>query len=325
MNNLDTILYLANAEAKHYAPLRLDVILEENIPRLIVKKKGDTYDVDIQGHQGHDNEGRATTVVDFVKRAILNNVDRKIDATGVYPIELHDSYTYLDSKDSTKYKGCLTFSKNMKHRHTINFPDPYQMGAYGGMLGIEDTVSFADKKNAVLFAGTTTGSKDVSKNARIEACKWALDKRPQYEFLITQVAQIPENEIVANLGQDVWGKIKSKPIPHTDHFKYKYVFNVQGNTCGWSRVPMILNSKSLMINWSHDDGTWYYPLLQENNQFVSVNNLNQLPSVVNFLDSNPGIVQLMTNNANRFVKQYCGQIHAAYYGKCLFEAMAANK
>ena len=324
MNNLTTIEYLAKGEAKHFSPvMSSEVILE--IPNLIVTKvipRTSTYTVSMRGHHGHDNEGRAPLICDFLKTSVLANMDSEVDASGIYPIELHDSYTYLPSAGDAKYKGALTFSKNMKHGHTILFPDPYQIAGYGGMLGVQDTIEFSKKQDIVLFAGTTTGSRNPMFNDRINACRWAVDKRPQYQFYITHVAQMSIEDVRSFAKTDA---IFHAPISHVDHFQCKYIFNIRGNTCCWSRVPMILNSNSLMLNLSHEDGTWYYPVLQESVHYVNVNDMNSLTSVVEQCSNDPAFCHGIVKNAKTFVKNYCGQVHAAYYAKCLFEAMAHNK
>ncbi|PNH00826.1 hypothetical protein TSOC_013328 [Tetrabaena socialis] len=322
MNNLETIQYLAQAEAKHFAPLRGDV--KTDIPRMVVEKVGSTYSVEMRGHQGHDNEGRAPFVCSFVNRT-LEYIDPCLDASGVYPIELHDSYSYLPSSDSQNYRGALTFSKPMGHGHTILLPDPYQMAGYGGLLGAVDPIPFENKEDIVLFAGTTTGDRSPLHNERVKACLWAMDKRPRYQFYITNIAQMTLEDMVNAIAQPHLSSILHAPISHEDHFRCKYIFNVKGNTCCWSRVPMILNSNSLMLNLRHPDGTWYYPLLQENHHFISVPTIESLPSVVNHCSTNPLLCKHVTSNANQFVKNFCGQVHASYYAKCLFEAMARNK
>ncbi|PNH12567.1 hypothetical protein TSOC_000537 [Tetrabaena socialis] len=330
MNNLETIQYLAQAEAKHFAPLRNDMhtnLMEDGVPHLLVQKVNQTYEVQMQGHHGHDNEGRAPLICSFVKMNVLAHLDPAIDASGVYPIELHDSYSYL-APDSpahrAKYRGALTFSKPIGHGHTILFPDPYQITGYGGMLGVTDPLEFDKKQDIVLFAGTTTGDRAPLRNERIKACLWAMDKRPRYQFYITNIAQMTINDMRNGISDPDLQSILHSPIQHADHFQCKYIFNIKGNTCCWSRVPMIMNSNSLMLNLRHSDATWYYPLLQDNHHFVSVPTIESLPSIVQQCASTPLRSKQIVANANQFVKNFCGQVHASYYAKCLFEAMALN-
>lgn len=336
MNSLDVIQYLAHAEAKHFAPLdpegdALDIHDLDSlcIPRLIISRSRGTwsYDVSIEGHAHHDNEGRAPFVCAFLKSMVLNNIDKGIDVSGVYPLELHDSYTYLP-KDASAYEGVLSFSKDMSHRHTIALPDPYQMGGYGGMLSscAADDVPYEKKQSAILFAGTTTGDRDPAKNERIKACLWALNKdKSRYNFWITQVAQMSMEAMAQKIPRTSLDSILHTPVSREEHFKYKYILNIAGNTCCWSRVPMVLSSNSLLINLHHSDGTWYYPMLQDGTHLLSIPSLEALPDKLAFCDANPAYCRFLTQNAQAFVKNYCLPVHAAHYTRCLLEAMAANK
>jgi hypothetical protein len=322
MNNLETIQYLAHAEAKTFAPLRLDS--EFSIPWMhVTKNQAGSYVVEMRGHVGHDNSGRAPLICEFMQKFVLPQVSREVDARGAYPIELHDSYTYLESRGNSDYKGALTFSKDMSHRHTVLFPDPYQLTSYSGLLDMTDTLEFEKKEDIVLFAGTTTGNKIPLENERVRACLWALDKRPNYQFFITNIAQMTPEALVRQVPS--CNSFLRHHIPPGDHMKCKYIFNIQGNTCCWSRLPMVMNSKSLLLNLKHRDGTWYYPILQENREFINVPEIESLPSIVNFVSSNPKLCMQITQNANEFVKNYLQFMHATYYAKCLIEAMAYNK
>ena len=359
MDSLDVIRYLANAEARNFRPLSessytdtdtdIDAIQEQEeqeqqeqeqeqqqeqqlVPCLRIRKSTEnskTYIADMLNYKGHDNEGRAPFVCSFLERDVLPHVDPEINVSGLYPMELHDSYTYLNpllEHNASKYRSVLTFSKDMSHRHTILFPDPYQIAGYGGMLGVSDTIDFDRKQDVMLFAGTTTGSRNPSENVRIKACLWALTRRPRYQFYISNIAQMSLSDMAEVIPRDSLSAILlPRPVTLEEHHKQKYILNIQGNTCCWSRVPMIMNSQSLMINLKHRDGTWYYPLLQDGVHCVNVSGLDNLEDAYNKCASNPTWCKYMINNANAFVKRYCSKTHAAFYTKCLFEAMATNQ
>lgn len=327
MNNVDAIEYLARAEARRFAPRRLDDPAPA-VPHMVVAKSpvgsGFTYSVEMRGHFGHDNEGRAPLICAFMRTAVLANIAPGVNASGVYPIELHDSYSYLPDSAHDKYAGCLTFSKDMAHRHTVLFPDPYQIGGYGGMLSVADPLPFEAKQDVALFAGTTTGARDPLANERIAACRWSLRHRPACQFYITNVAQMTVQDIQRALPPDELAGITHPPVSHQDHFRCKYVVNIRGNTCCWSRVPMVLNSNSLMLNLRHADGTWYYPLLHDREHFLGVPNLDALPDALQYCAANPAWCKHVVANGQAFVRSYCSPTHAALYARALIEAMAGN-
>lgn len=328
---LDSIHYLARAEARHYAPSRVvDTELNYRIPYLSIESvpgsssESRKYRVIMNGHRGHDNEGRADFVCSFLRTSVLPYIDPLLDVSGFYPMELHDSYTYLssDQKNHKTYRGVLTFSKDMTHTGPILFPDTFQLSAYGGLLGTKDVKTWETKKPSVMFAGTTTGSRDPACNDRIRACRWALETDPsRFRFKITSIAQmILDPKQLASLEP-----LMSKHITPQEQFDHRYIFNIRGNTCCWSRVPMILNSNSLMLNWRHADGTWYYPLLHEGTHYAGIENLEDLPTLVSKCENNPGWCNFLVQNANHFVRSYCKQFHAAAYARYLLEAMSENK
>lgn len=321
------IEYIASAEARNFYPRNE---APKSVPFFQVKKSiGSKYAVTPGGHIGHDNEDRAGFVASFIERA-LADIDQKTDASGYYPFELHDSYSYLapDSKEMRdKYRGSLTFSKDMSHKHVILMPDLYQMNGYSRLLEARDKTPFKNKSDRILFAGTTTGDRDPTKNSRIKTCLWSIDSiEKNKDFYITNIAQMSSKDIQnAYPGDARLEKIFRNPVPLQDHWKYKYVLNVEGNTCCWSRVPMIMASKSLMINLAHRDGTWYYPLMHHGRDFYQINDIEELDKAVSFFKANPTWCEHVVSNANQFVESFLGQPQALYYTTKLLENMAQNK
>ena len=331
MDAKSAISYIARAEARDFAPRRPSEARDIEIPYFDVTRLATAkYSVTPHGHIGHDNENRAEFVGDFLSRA-LAGISTSVDASGLYPCELHDSYSYL-SRDSSamreKYRGSLNFSKNMSHNHVVLMPDLYQMSGYGGLLDKRDQIPFTEKSPRVLFAGTTTGDKDPLKNARIQACLWACDHQDvPLDFYITNIAQMTAGDIQAAYpaGDHRLQRIFRPHISTENHWKYRYIMNVQGNTCCWSRVPMVLASKSLMLNLRHADGAWYYPLLHHGRDFYDIERLEDLPNAIEFLNNNPALSQHIVANANQFVQNFLGRPHALFYMTRLIEAMAENK
>lgn len=331
MNDKEVIEYLASAEARCHAPKRRSESSSIAIPFFdIAKISGANYSVTPFGHKGHDNEDRAGFVGSFLQSA-LAGTDPGIDASGLYPFELHDSCSYLapDSKEMReKYRGSLNFSKNTNHDHAVLVPDMYQMNGYSDLLRVRDKTPFRSKVNRVLFAGTTTGDKDPTKNARIQTCLWSTTSkiRDSLDLYITNVAQMSVSDIHgAYPGDSRLQRIFKQPIPLQDHWKYKYVLNIEGNTCCWSRVPMIMASKSLMINLAHKDRSWYYPLMHHGRDFYNIDGVDELESALQFCKNNEAWCEHVISNANQFVESFLGRSQAIYYTTKLFEKMAANK
>lgn len=317
MDSTDAIIHLAHAEAARVRVLRDPAEAPgKPLPFFVLKRMhagGDVAISEYGGHIGHDNEPRLQYVCDFMQRRVLPFIDPSADVSGVYRIELHDSYSYLPDCDAYSRAGALTFSRPRGTNDAMSMiPDPYQMGAYGGMLAAHDTVPWGSKKPQMLFAGTTTGSRDPALNARIRACVWALDHPLECLFRITNIAQMHPSDAYNSVPR--FKDILSPPLSQADHFNYRYIVNIAGNTACWSRVPMVLASRSVMVNVHHADMCWYYPLLREGEHYFAVKREgDDMLALRNTLESNPTRCQIVAQAANRFCSTHLSPMHAAMY------------
>ena len=337
MDAPDVISFLAAAEARRMRPITDDdelVRLAEDGKALpffrISKDAMGRLRVEGGGHAGHDNEGRMPFVCDFVQRRVLPllSTDPSVGSDGpfgpkagrhgaerpavcgTYRLELHDAYSYLPN--AAEYENALSFGRARDARESVAlFPDPYQMGDYGGLLTLADEVPWTLKSPVMFFAGTTTGDRAPEKNARIRACVWSLAHRDVSLFLITKVAQMGVEEACARV-PDLRRTFHGH-VPIREGHGFRYGVNIVGNTACWSRVPQILCSKSVMFHVRHADATWYYPALQEGVHFVGVDAVEDLPAKRAFCEGNPGFCQAVTLNANRFCHGFLDSSHAASY------------
>jgi hypothetical protein len=113
--------------------------------------------------------------------------------------------------------------------------------------------------------------------------------------------------------------------PLDTHFKYKYVLNVVGNTACWSRVPMILSTRSLMVHARHADVAWYYPLLREGRHYVAADSVNgpDLERALQFCKSYDRQCKDMVREANVLSRQlFSSAAPAAAYAAELFTECA---
>lgn len=327
MDNSDVVAYLGRQEGKSLLPLERSE-LNSRLPALYVSVRQDAPSsrervvVQAENYAGHDNEGRMPFVCDFLRRAVLPHLS--CDITGWFNIQLHDSYTYLN--DGIDYTNVLTFSKHKEDAGPVLLPDPFQMQGYSGMLSsLVDKLSWEEKVDKMVFAGTTTGDRRPLHNERVRACLWSAKNRSISDFYITNVAQMH----LADLRRDLAGAnadadaILRPPMSAEDQFRYKFNVNIRGNTCCWSRVPMIMASNSLMLNLYHSDVTWYYPLLHQDTHYVGCG-MHDLHSKFTYCLNNPDWCKFIVKSANRFVSQFCGSIHASIYLKSLFETAAGN-
>lgn len=349
MDEAAVIAHLARSESRNLVPRRLQADLDEvdgTIPLFRIEKtslasscksspgsRGGYRCQFVKGLGTHYTASyRAPFFVQFFENEVLPAIDPEVDASGLYHFELHDSAS-TEAVATTDGHGTMTFGKDLATRGAGRgkalVPDLYQAARYNrgpqvpGILELADEIPFERKKDKVFFAGATTGSLEPLQNQRVRAARWAYEVDPlrdKYELYLTSFVQMDKNDFVGNVPE--YDKLFVPHVPEERHFDYKYLLNVKGNTACWSRVPLILNSKSLMLNLQDGHGCWYYPMLRSGVHYLSLDSIEQLPGVVSFCQANPQMCKTIVANANRFVKQYCTFDAAVQYSKHFLEEVA---
>lgn len=312
MNTYETVLQLGqNAGSK--LKILDDTTINKSLPYFSIDKQ---RNVACFNYQHHDNADRMLFMKQLLEQFVLKHIEPQLNLEGFYNIELHDTYSYLDN--GHQYDNCLVWSKRKQDHNVVLLPDLYQIANYNGALAKEDTLSWDDKLDRICFFGTTTGNSDPLLNERIQTCLWAKNK-PFCDMYITKVAQIPVQEIVQKIPN--FNDIIHNPVPPSHMFKYKYMLDIPGNTCSWDRVPLVLNSRSLLFKMPCNDMCWYYPLLHDKEHFVNIQKEN-MQDMMSFFKTNPNFATSITIRANAFVKEYLTQSQALLYIKSLFEQSA---
>jgi Glycosyl transferase family 90 len=324
MDFTELVCHAARSEAKSLRPAQEEEDVDRRVPFFRIQKKENQLSNDssytVTGHNcaGHDNEPRMEFICGFLTQHVLPYVDARLDVSGFYNIELHDSYSYLPNAGD--YRNCLTFSRKMNDMHMTLLPNPYQIANYGDAFDANaDNVPWDQKSDRLFFAGSTTGDRNPTKNLRIHACKWSLQNPAISDFKITNVVQM--NDHAFRVAVPEWRSIVAPPVPQADNYKHKFLVNLPGNTAAWSRVPMIMASKSIMLSMYHEDIEWFYPFLLEGTHFLGFT-METLASKRAFALSNPQITQYIIANANRFHSAFMGRNQAALYTLHLLEEVA---
>jgi hypothetical protein len=328
MDHKDVLTYLARSNGKTFFPLMdEDIAKELDIPYFQISKnhRGGGYcgyDMKYYNFETHDNAPRMPYYGDYILKNVLPNLDKNSDASGFYPIELHDAISYLhNDKD---YDNALTFAKKKIDHFPVLIPDPFMIGNYGGRLNAEDNFSWNKKIDKCAFYGVTTGNRAPLQNSRLKLCKWAIDHREICDFYISGIVQMNVDDVVRAYGEDVTRKIVHQPMPQTEQYKYKYLLSIDGNTCSYDRMCWVMKSNSLCLKYPSEDILWYYPLLHDKTHFVSCHEPN-FSSVINYYNNNMKETNLIIDNAKKFVNTYTNPVSAIMYTTFLFETFIDNK
>ena len=239
----------------------------------------------------------------------------------ILKINLHDYH---------EQEGILTFGSNT-HSKSILIPDLYQIKNYKHSLSLykEDNISFKNKKNKVIFGGSSTGNEfDLTKNERINTCLWSIKNKWAKEHTIlkiTSIVQIPLPKLNEYLiyNRCRLNQIYSDNISISEQLQYKYILSIDGNTWSWDRPVCTMNSNSLLFKYESENTGWYYPFLKENINYVSVNQLN-MENKYNFFENNSNQALEIIRNSKKFVEEYCTSDAWIYYLKTLLEEINEN-
>lgn len=321
MNNTAAIQYLANQESKHFTIYKDEKKVNKSLPYFQLCKQESDYLINCYNYIGHDNQDRMLFFKQYLQGYVLPLIDKNVNLSGFYNIELHDSYNYLSK--SVSYDNCLTWCKTMNdpNHNPVLLPDLYQMTNYGGILNNVDDILWNQKKNKISFYGCTTGDRNPLHNERIQTCLWGLEHRSYTDLYITNIVQMKQTDVFSAIPkfQDIY----HPPTSQTELFNYKFNLDIDGNVSSWSRVPVILNSKTLLFKMPSRNMCYYYPILQSGTHFVSVNK-NNMRIQYDYYLNNPKEAAFIIQNANKFVKDFLQPQHAILYIKTLFESAFWN-
>jgi hypothetical protein len=244
-------------------------------------------------------EARTNDTINFIKK-VLEMTKHNLD--GIYCIGMDDA--------SHNHKGLLVFSKTMGEQNVL-IPDLYATYNYNGKLNINDNID--NKKNEMIFVGSSTGNYNPLFNNRLKICNDALKYPDTIKCYISNVCQISKEKIKNVF--PLYENFLSNNLSIEEQLNYKYIISIDGNTSAWDRVPWILNSKSILVKHKSDELCWYYYLLKKNVHYLEFETVEDLKKI---LDENKNYDYII-KNANDFVKKYLTlDIHLKYMEQVLF-------
>ena len=229
---------------------------------------------------------RQNTVLQFINDS-CKLLDKSINI--VINIGLHDSYS--------SNLGILIFSSK-GNTNNICIPDLYAMCEYSGKLNIEDNVEFENKKNKAIFIGAENGNDIYVKyNKRINLCNNYINNN-NIKCYINKIYST--NDI--KLEYPNYESFMHNGMTIQEQLKYKYIINVDGNTCAWDRLPWILNSKSLCLKKKSHDTSWYYDFMVKDEHYVEFDDDSEVETIINTISTNE--CKRIIKNANKFCDDY---------------------
>jgi hypothetical protein len=326
MNFEESIDWLAHIHSGKCYPKNSEEDINTSLPYFQLSKNGNNkYHFNMYNYKNH------SVRINLVKDYLLNNVVSLVngDLSGYYNIQLEDNYSYLN--DNIDYNDVLCFGSmknDNKNKYVVPLPDCYFLENWNNNFStVNDTIEWENKRNKIVFVGSTTGNTDPLKNERINTCLWSLynNRRSICDFYITEIMFMNERRVF----QIPYFKyIYKRPLMRLNEQKtYKYLLNIDGHTCRWTPYVYLLNT--LHFQTPSKDMLWYYPLLKDKEHFVEVcideNASNEIIKMFNYYQNNINEAKQIISNANIMGRQLFTKNTCQKYMVALFQNIADNR
>jgi hypothetical protein len=234
--------------------------------------------------------------------------------------------TYLldigDSIDTPYPWPILTFASKkslVKEGHTVLWPDFEAQKGYGDQFNRIATQAAQmpwDQKSALVFwRGGTTGAfynqkSDWPHSPRVRF----LDRARGLDFIdagFVGYVQFSNPTLQKEFAKEY---PLVPPLSPEKSIKYKYLIDVDGNSCTYSRMAWILRSNSLLWKHASDNIQWYYDRLipfrpgaelpaETANMILIEEDFSNLKTAFDWSEAHPKEVQTMIQNAQNTADQ----------------------
>lgn len=189
---------------------------------------------------------------------VKNYFQQTVGSDQEFFISLHDGLPYVVNNPLNIQ--ILTFAKNKFLPYTM-IPDVYYLSRNGYKDSEEDRVPWENKLNIMYWRGSSTGGHISWSNwksiPRLQLALMSLSHDTVLDAKITDLVQIQEGETGLTEYIRHKGLVVDK-VPFTEFHRYKYLINVDGNSCAWDSMFLKLKSKSVVFHVESDNIQWYY-------------------------------------------------------------------
>lgn len=215
-------------------------------------------------------------------------------------VSLHDS---LDENDPV-----LCFAKE-KTKQSIMIPD---FEALGGYKELTQKIELASNKNPwhskldmIFWRGSLTGGTYTLDNFYTIPRSQLVNYSHQYpEYLDAKfIKQGQANQEVLNhMGKLDYFTIQS---PQEKALKYKFLIDIDGNSCCYSRTYWTLLSNSLVFKIKSNNIQWYYELLKDQEHYIEIKeDLSNLKDAFCYYLLNQQQAQIIASKSTELVKAH---------------------
>ncbi len=238
---------------------------------------------------------RTKVIASFI-RECLKHIPEKINVDLL--INVHDKY----DGEFSNYP-VLAFGKSVSnHPEIIQIPSLYLLdGTVSRRCKKTERVDppFNLKRGKVCFYGASTGDLNTDNNQRVTAALWAKDKKNMV-IKITNWCQGANTDLIAKGLENQIPLITEKTKSIRRQLLYKYLLNIDGNSTSWDRFVWQLYSNSLSLKLESPQTEFWYPLLEDGYNYVSVT-LDTLEEVITHYKENKNAAITINHHSRSLV------------------------
>jgi hypothetical protein len=290
--------YLDRISIKQFDPVP-SLFRDYDTEMLLVRYDGSS----IQYYYKGDSPHRLKIVLSTLKKLTLS-VRHKLPK-GDYIISLHDG---IRSKYPWPVLAFASTEELINDGHVVLIPDPESLSGYSSIFREADKGSYnapwSNKISKVFWRGSATGAgpenNDLNGTARLRLLNYA----NKYDF--TDVGftfyTLQHNPNFKELLASTHSLVPRVSI--AESIKYKYLIDVDGNSCTYSRMAWILYSNSILMKHASSYKQWYYDKMLPNVHYLPISeDFSNLKEQYLWAEDNPDKAQAIAENGRIFAKR----------------------
>ncbi|MES2345494.1 MAG: glycosyl transferase family 90 [Chlamydiota bacterium] len=221
-----------------------------------------------------------------------------------FVVTLHDAYSAHCTDDNCPV---LTFAKDKNATASILLPDFEALNGYDQLtskiLTANAQYPWEVKLKSAFWRGSSTGGNFNLKNwqdfARAKLVLLSIRNPRDLDARFTSLVQM-DNETRYFLSARGFLGMPAAP---SEHIRYKYLAEVDGNSCSYSRCYWELLSNSVMLKQVSDNIQWYYGALKPDVHFIPVaHDLSDFFVKLNWARTHDAECRIIAENATEFAK-----------------------
>jgi hypothetical protein len=230
------------------------------------------------------------------------------------------AYTHLTSEKVPLEKSWYVCSQS-KTKDNLDILIPSADEWKNCESNIKET-EWKDKKPIAFFRGSSTGcGVRIDNNPRLKLAKIATKNKNLLNVAITNlVIRIKAyNKFIGIIDRRKLNYLRGDFIDNDEQAKYKYIFNIQGNSQAY-RYSTEFKKKSVILNVKSEYYMWFESLLKDKKNIVEIeSNYSNLFSTIKWLKNNDSKAKKIAEEGYIFSKKYINkEIIAEYFFNVMY-------